>query len=140
MWIDYIILTLIGIGCGTAVAAGLFALISALTLIPRIANFSHTSEYVTTYEMVILAGGIAGNVATTLSFSWSLPTWVMGIFGLFGGIFIGCLAMSLAEALNVTAIFTRRLRLHTGIQWIILSMAIGKICGSLIYFIRGYNP
>ena len=123
-----------------AIAAGVFALITKIGIIPRLADFTHTTAHVTSYEMVVLCGALFGNILTTFPFSLSLPVWIMGIFGLFSGIFVGCLATALAEALNVTAVFTRRLRLHTGIAWIVLAMALGKVFGSLIYFIRGYNP
>lgn len=140
MWANNLLLIVIGIGSGMAIAAGVFALITKVGVIPQIADVTHTVAYVTTYEMAILAGALFGNYVTIFSISLSLPTWVMGIFGIFSGIFVGCLATALAESLNVTAIFTRRLRLHTGIAWIVLSMALGKIFGSLIYFFRGYSP
>lgn len=140
MWINNLLLIIIGIGSGMAIAAGVFALITKVGVIPQIADVSRTREHVTTYEMAVLAGAVLGNYVTVFPISLSLPTWIMGIFGIFSGIFTGCLATALAEALNVTAIFTRRLRLHTGIAWIVLSMALGKLFGSLIYFFRGYNP
>ena len=140
MWANNILLIIIGIGSGMAIAAGVFALITKIGVIPRIADVTHTAAYVTTYEMAVLAGALFGNYTTTFPVSLSLPTWVMGVFCIFSGIFVGCLATALAEALNVTAIFTRRLRLHTGIAWIVLSMAVGKILGSLLYFFRGYSP
>lgn len=140
MWIDTLILIVIGIGCGMAVAAGVFALITKIGVIPQIADVTKTNGYGTTYEMAVLAGALWGNYITTFPVSLSLPVWVMGILGIFSGIFVGCLATALAEALNVTAVFTRRLRLHTGIAWIVLAMALGKIFGSLVYFFRGYYP
>lgn len=140
MWTDYLLLAIIGLASGFAIAGGIFALITSIGVIPQIADVSHTTSYTHTYEMVILAGALAGNYVTIFPLSMSLPVWVMGIAGIFSGIFVGCLATSLAEALNVTAVFTRRLHLHTGIAWIVLSMALGKIIGSLIYFYRNYYP
>jgi hypothetical protein len=32
------------------------------------------------------------------------------------------------------------LRLHVGIPFIVLSMALGKTAGSLLYYIRSYFP
>lgn len=135
-----LLLALIGISSGFAIAGGVFALITTIGVVPQMADTTHTAKYVTTYEMAVLGGGIFGVVLTVFPISLSLPVWVMGIIGLCSGVFVGCLATALAEALNVTAIFTRRLRLHTGIEWIVLSMAIGKILGSLLYFYRQYYP
>lgn len=139
MWIN-IFLALIGLASGFAIAGGVFALITKVGVITQIADVTHTAGYVTTYETAVLAGGVAGTCLTVFPVSMSLPIWVMGILGLSSGMFVGCLATALSEALNVTAIFTRRLRLHTGIAWLVLSMAIGKILGSLIYFYRSYYP
>ena len=140
MWINNLLLIIIGLGSGMAIAGGTFALITKVGIIPQIADVTKTAKYVTTYEMAVLFGAITGNYATTFPISLSLPVWAIGILGTFSGIFIGCLATALAEALNVTAVFTRRLRLHTGIAWIVLSMALGKVFGSLIYFLRNYSP
>ncbi len=140
MWTDNLFLIIIGIASGTAISAGVFALITKIDVMPRIADVTHTAAYVTTYEMAVFWGALFGNYLTVFPVSLSFPSWIMAILGIFSGIFVGCLATALAEALNVTAIFTRRLRLHTGIAWIVLSMALGKIFGSLLYFFRGYNP
>lgn len=139
MWIDNLLLIVIGICSGVAIAGGVFALITKVGVITQLADVTKTTAHVTTYEMAVLAGALCGNYLTVFPVALSLPTWVMGIFGIFSGIFTGCLATALAEALNVTAVFTRRLRLHTGIAWIVLAMALGKVFGSLIYFFKGYH-
>ena len=139
MWINYILLAIIGLAAGLAIAGGVFALITSIGVIPQIADVTHTASHVKSYEMAVLTGGVFGSIITTIPFSFSLPVWLMGIFGLFSGIFLGCLATALAEALNVTAIFSRRLNLHTGLPWIVLSMAAGKAIGSLVYFYRHYH-
>jgi stage V sporulation protein AB len=57
------------------------------------------------------------------------------IYGFFSGIFIGCLAVSLAEVLDVIPILTRRFSIKIGMAYFIVSLAAGKLIGSLIYFI-----
>ena len=59
---------------------------------------------------------------------------LLALIGLCHGIFVGCLAISLAEALNATAIFARRMKLAVGLSFIVLSVALGKGVGALIYF------
>lgn len=133
-------LVIIGLGSGTAIAAGIFSLITKIGVIAQIALKTKTNAYVTSYETAVLFGGVLGTIFTTFHFSLSLPAITLLIGGLSYGIFLGCLATALAEALNVTAIFTRRLKLHKGIPFIVLSMALGKTLGSLIYYIRFYFP
>ena len=71
-----------------------------------------------------------------------IPVWfgekiVLGIFGLSAGIFVGCLVMSLAETLKAVPVLNRRIRLAVGLQYVILSVALGKLAGALIYFYKG---
>ena len=56
------------------------------------------------------------------------------VFGLFAGMFIGCLALAIAEMLDSIPIFARRVSFRHGLGGAILGMAAGKICGSLFYF------
>lgn len=60
--------------------------------------------------------------------------WSTGGFGLFAGMFIGCLALAIAEMLDSIPIFARRISFRHGLGGAILGMAAGKICGSLFYF------
>ena len=133
-------LAIIGIASGSAIAAGIFALIPKIGVVAQIANKTKTTAYITSYETAVLLGGITGTLFTIFHFSITLPSITILIAGLSYGIFLGCLATALGEALDVTAIFTRRLKLHKGIPFIVLSMALGKTLGSLIYYIRLYFP
>ncbi|MBQ6815282.1 MAG: stage V sporulation protein AB [Lachnospiraceae bacterium] len=134
-----ILLSIVGLTGGISIAGGIFAAITTVGVIPQIAEVTRTQKYVKSYETAVILGGIIGNIIIIFKFNPFLPVWFMAIFGLGSGIFVGCLATALAEALNVTTVFTRRLRLHTGIQWVILSLALGKVIGSLIYFFRQYK-
>ena len=58
------------------------------------------------------------------------------LFGLFAGIFVGCLALAIAEMLNTIPVFARRIGFRHGLGIVVLSIALGKAAGSLLYFIR----
>lgn len=75
-----------------------------------------------------LFGPYAGNLAGGL---------VTGIIGLSIGIFVGCLVMSLAETLQALPVISRRIHLAVGFQYLILSIALGKMTGAFLYFLRG---
>ena len=140
MWIKEILLGASGLGAGALVSAGVFALISSIGLIPRMAGKTHTGSHVKKYEIAVLFGGTLGNVMNI--FRVSVPLGVAGLilFGLFAGIFVGCLATSLAESLDATAIFSRRVRLHKGMGIIILCVAMGKLLASILFFyLRWYS-
>ena len=48
--------------------------------------------------------------------------------------FVGCLALAIAEMLDSIPIFTRRISFRHGLGCAVLAMAVGKFCGALFYF------
>lgn len=136
--IKNVILALIGVSSGVAVAAGIFAFITMLGVVERLASRTHTSNHILLYEDCVLIGGTLGNLIAV--YKWDLPIGHVGmlLFGLFAGMFVGCLAMALAEELKVMPIFSRRIKLTQGMPIIVLCIAIGKCIGSLLqlYFLR----
>ena len=130
-----IFLVIFGGASGFLVASGVFAFIAAIGIIPRMAWRTGTRQYVRFYEDVIVLGGILGT--TTMFVDYRLPSWgwLLISVALMEGIFVGVLAMALTEVLNVMPIMMRRARLTKGLQWIILAFALGKMCGSLLYYL-----
>jgi len=57
--------------------------------------------------------------------------------GVFAGMFVGCLALAIAEMLNSIPIFARRIGFRHGLGVAITAAALGKLLGSLIYFAKG---
>lgn len=138
--VKYIILILFGLGSGTVIAAGVFALISTLGIIPRMAEKTKTKDKIKFYESSITLGGIAGTLLMYKDVYIPLSPIIVAVYGLCAGIFFGELAVSLAEVLNVFPIFMRRNRLTIGLGIIVPSIALGKTVGSLVYFlISGFH-
>lgn len=131
MLIKNIILVIIGLTSGVAVAGGVFAFITMIGIIPRMASRTDTAKHMMLYEDAVTLGGSLANAA--FIFQWKLPVGVIGmiIFALSSGIFIGCLAVALAEVLDVVPVFAKRINLTQGMPVIVLSLALGKCLGSL---------
>ena len=55
------------------------------------------------------------------------------------GYFVGCMAVALAEIINAYPILYRRMKLKMGLEWMVATIAIGKMCGCLFYFFQGYD-
>lgn len=136
MWITNFLLILLGIFFGFGISAAVFALITSIGIVPRLAGKTGTAKYVRVYETAILLGGALCNAFFIYNPVFNLPYFLLAIIGIFFGIYVGCLATALAEALNVTAVFSRRLRLHNGLGYIILFFALGKMAGSFLYFFQ----
>ena len=126
--VQIIILSIIGLAGGGIIAAGVFALITTTGVMTRFAEKTHTAKYVRQYENAVAFGAILNYEGMKLG------NQLLALIGLCHGIFVGCLAISLAEALNATAIFARRMKLAVGLSFIVLSVALGKGVGALIYF------
>ena len=133
MWIKQIILGILGVSSGFAVAGGMFAFLIALGVVSRFAGKTHTAKYILYYEDAAALGGILGNLFSIYWFP--VPVGMVGVVsvGLFSGIFTGAWAMALTEIVDTVPIFSRRIRLKEGMPWLILSMALGRMAGALLY-------
>ena len=135
MIIRYIILIIIGFSSGIIISGSVFAFITIIGIVPRLIQKTKTNRYVKGYENCIILGGIFG--ALNMIFKMTLPFGVVfeSVITFFVGIFIGSLAVSLAEILDVIPILTRRINLKFGMGCFMLVIAIGKFVGSLAYFL-----
>lgn len=138
MW-NNMLLILIALSFGFLSSAGVFTVLITIGLIPRFAKKTRTTKHILLYEEASTLGTIVGGIYSLFPFSIrpdssALQLILLIIYGTFTGIFIGCLALAIAEMLNAIPIFTRRLRFHHGLRTVIYSMALGKLIGSLVYF------
>jgi stage V sporulation protein AB len=85
-----------------------------------------------------MAGAVLGNIFQLFGFSLPLGQVGLGIYGLFAGIFLGGWILALAEMVNVFPIAVRRIKMKTGMPAVIISIAIAKALGSLVYFYKGF--
>lgn len=146
-------LALTGASYGLLAAAGVFTVLVAVGLVPRFAGKTHTSKYVILYEEMVIFGTLTGCVLSIFSRYCQFGAWwqqrfpqymavIQGaglfwqaVIGFFAGMFIGCLALAIAEMLDSIPILTRRISFRHGLGLVILGMATGKLCGSLLYFL-----
>ena len=147
MWTDQvttavqqILLGIIGLSSGVAVAGGLFSFIVELGVIADFADRTHTGDQILFYEDCVALGGMLGNLfflfRPALSALFHIQTVLLVIFGLFAGIFTGCWAMALAEILNVFPVFMRRTRIVRYITVLVVCTALGKGLGALLFFFK----
>ncbi len=129
-----VILALLGFSSGVTVAAGTFAFIAAIGIVPRMAQRTHTSQWIRFYDDIIVLGGLFGTTTMYLKYNLPIGAFLSALWGLAVGIFVGVLAMALAEVLNVMPILMRRGRLRKGIPFLVLAFALGKTAGTLVYF------
>jgi len=138
MWVKQIAMALIGLSAGSIVAGGLFGFIVSLGVVSDFADRTGTANRIRLYEDAVALGGIAGNLVLLYEIPLTAIAPLLGMFGIFSGVFVGCWALALAEVLNVFPIFLRRINVTKGIGFIILGIAIGKVLGASAYFFFGW--
>ena len=134
IWWKELLMGVTGLCSGLAVAGGLFALIIALGVVADFADRTHTARYILWYEDAVAAGGILGKLMSVYAFSLPLGSLGAGVCGIFAGVFVGAWAMALTEIINIIPIFARRLDLRRGLELLVLSMALGRTIGSLLFY------
>ena len=133
-----LVLAFVGVSAGGIVAAGVFAFLAIIGVFPRLIGKTHTSSHIWLYETIIILGGILGNIFFLYGIRIPFGGWLLPVFGLFGGIFVGCWSMALAEILDVFPIFVRRVKLLRGIKYVILGVALGKGIGAFVFFFNRF--
>ena len=147
MFLRQLLLFFIGICAGGIIAAGASAFLAIIGVFPRLIGKTKTKAHLILFESALILGGVWGNVSDL----YEIPLFIgkngekipvlcqigMALFGLGSGMFVGCLVMSLAETLKVIPVMNRRMRLAVGLPCLVLAVALGKMTGSLIYFLFG---
>ena len=157
MIFKWLFLIFIGASYGLLSSAGVFTVFVAIGLVPRFAGRTHTAKHILLYEEMVVLGTIVGGAISVFyrycqvgSFLYSIMpdaiAWWNGvgimtqiIFGVFSGMFVGCLALAIAEMLDSIPILTRRISFRHGIGVAVIGIALGKICGSLLFFAKGWG-
>lgn len=138
MLLRRIFLAVLGFSSGMMTAGGVFTVLLAVGLIPRFAGRTHTGRQVMLYETMVILGTAAGDIVSVFEPQIYLGTGagrlLLIFYGGFAGIFVGCLAMAIAEMLDSIPIFARRIGFRQGLGVAVLAMALGRMTGSLIYF------
>ncbi len=152
-----IFLIITGVSYGLLSSAGVFTVLAAVGLVPRFAGKTHTAGKIILYEEAVIFGTITGAVLSIFSRYCRFGAWwqarfpqylgliqgagvfCQAVFGLFAGMFVGCLALAVAEMLDSIPILARRVSFRHGIGLAVVSMAAGKLCGSLFYFLTEFH-
>ncbi len=152
MILSKLLLAIVGLGAGILVSAGVFTVLLSVGLVPRFAGKTHTGGKVFLYEEMVVFGTLVGCLASVfpgavifcrewlqerMDESGAFGCLVLAteaLTGLFAGIFVGCLALAIAEMLDSIPILTRRIGFRHGLGLMVLSIAMGKAVGSLLYF------
>ena len=128
------LLGVVGLCMGMTIASGVVAFIISLGIVPRFAGITRSATRVRLYEDCSMVGAVLGNLLFLYQEALPLGNAGLAVYGRFSGIFLGSWVVALGEVVNIYAILVRRIGLVKGIGLVILSMALGKVAGSLWFF------
>lgn len=158
MFLRQIFLFLCGLSFGLLSSAGVFTVLVSVGLIPRFAGKMHVAKKVFALEEAVVFGTIFGGLFSVFGDYGKIGTFILtnqvfgtktvGIWkmlgniflcfgGIFAGMFVGCLALAIAEMLDSIPIFSRRIGFRHGLGVAITATALGKMIGSILYFAKG---
>lgn len=129
-----ILLGVIGLCSGGAVAVAVTSFAAAVGVYPRLADKSHGAKHMLMLETAAEAGIYLGTVLSVYDVILPGCFFVLPLWGFFIGNYVGCLIMALAEILEAFPIIFRRLHVKEGLCWMVTAIALGKACGSVYYF------
>lgn len=123
-----------GFSSGVAISTGIVAFITAIGIIPRLVMKAQISKYYYAIGTTIVLAATMGVIWGTEGVRFPLPKLLIGTLAFAFGIFVGCLAVAIAEVINVMPVMSRRLHMREGVYLFIIAFAIGKLIGALYYW------
>ena len=130
-----ILLFLIGISAGITVGSAIAAFFTLLEFIPRIVQVTETWDNIVFYEYAMVLGAVTGSILSYADFNFGLNKFMAIMIGLLSGAFLGLFTSALAEVLNVIPVFARKFKVKHQLIYIIVALILGKVMGSLFYFL-----
>ena len=136
MWSRHLLLGLAGAVTGGATAAGTFAFVIIIGVIPRlIGKLGRAVEKMRVGTTIIIGGFVGAILSLYPELRIPLGSPLLMVYGLCAGIFVGCISVALAEILNTFPILFRRLKIKEGLFWVMLAIALGKMAGAFYFFL-----
>lgn len=131
----YLLCVLSGFAGGAVTGFALVAFIMVLGLVSRMVDIAGYKADSRIIIPVILSGVLVGNMISLFPISLRLPAVSVLLPGFIFGIFIGMITSALTEVLNVYPYLFSRMGLKKWIFLMPVVFLIGKVTGSLVYFI-----
>ena len=135
MTIKIIFTIFIGLAGGLAVGSGYVAFLTVLGIIPRLTQLTKTMKMIQMYEWAVVLGAVVGTLVMFQDIHLHISPYVLILFGLSGGSFVGMMTAALTEVLNVFPILAKRIGVDDKIVILLMAIVLGKIFGSLFHWI-----
>ncbi len=118
---------------GIVISGAIYGFIVAIGIIPRIVYKTDTRKHLLYFETLIILAAILSSFYTVYQFEIPVGKYGLAYIYFAIGVFIGSLAVCVAEVLSVIPIMVRRVKLMKHITTIMLAIALGKGLGGYIF-------
>lgn len=125
-----------GIIFGFAIASAISSFLLLIGIVQKLAERTCTTHRLTLYKWTLCSGIIAGAYVVAINPMIRLGPVVGTLVCTFMGMYVGVVAISLAETLKVIPILFKKTNLIIGTKMLIFAVAFGKMLGSLLYFFK----
>lgn len=124
-----------GFAAGVVMSTALTAFVSIVGVVPRLALKTQITKHYFALGTAVTLGICTGSMLSVWKPQLAIPKLFIIIISFAFGIFIGGLAVSIVEILDVIPITSRRSHLKRGIYLFIIAFAMGKMVGALYYWL-----
>ncbi|WFA09602.1 stage V sporulation protein AB [Tissierella sp. Yu-01] len=131
----YILAIVSSFGGGLLVGGAYAAFITLLRIFPRLLQFTNTKRYYMAYEYIFMFSTFIFTLIYFFEFKIIIGKIGAVVSGLFFGSFLGFLSSALAETLNVLPVISKKFKIKKQMGTVFIAILLGKVFGSLYYFI-----
>ncbi|MGI6175585.1 MAG: stage V sporulation protein AB [Christensenellales bacterium] len=124
-----------GFAMGAFSGVTISAVFIGLKIIPRLFGILDGKRYLIYGAWSFFFGAICGGIISLMPVRFSFPVWSTIPIGLFYGIFIGILAMALAEFLGAFPRVASRLGIGKYVLFLVAAILLGKVAFSLMFWL-----
>jgi len=133
--IKVILTILIGLAGGLAIGASITAFFVVLGVTANIIKWSKKEDYLIFFQISLVVGALLSCLVYFFDFTVKHFEFLTIPLGLLIGIFVGTIISALTETLDIITVAVNKLRIKKWVYLIVIVILLGKIIGSLIFFL-----
>lgn len=133
--IKAILIILVGLAGGLAIGASITAFFVVLGVTARIIKWSKREEYLVFYQISLVLGALLSCLVYFFDFTIKYLDFFTVPLGLLMGIFVGTIISALTETLDIISVAANKLSITKLVYLIVVVILLGKIIGSLVFFL-----
>ena len=131
----FILTILIGFAGGLAIGASVTAFFIVLGVTARIIEWSKKKEYFLFFQISMVLGALLSCLVYFFDFTLKHLDFLTIPLGFLLGIFVGTIIAALTETLDIISVAVNKLGLAKWLYIIVMVILLGKVAGSLLFFL-----